>query len=230
MTKRVAVCRPCSVAVGIDPGPSQGGIAVVSTDESGQPRVELLEEWRKDKRKKPRARFRLWQGAEGRAWSEREEGAAHPDRVVLRVSRFARELAGETGRDLMAGVEDIQIYGPPRAGLMGLASSAGGHEALVRMVLECSVVRPRERQWVKQTADVPSRARKAMTRQLLTAAYLGEPVSGSSFIVDWRARVEGATPSEHAVDALGVALFALGAQLVTPQRRENNDRTAEDRR
>jgi len=228
MTRKVVVCRPMTVAVGVDPGSSQGAIAVVVTDEGGRPRVAMLEEWRKDKRKRPRGRFRLWQGGDLGEWSEREEPVAHPDRVVFRVGKRAKHLAMDEGLDLRAGVEDIQIYGPPRAGLMGLASSAGGHEALLRMVLECHVVRPRERQWVKQTADVPGRARKAMTRKFLTSAYLGEACIGPTFVVDWRCRLQGATPTEHAVDAIGVALFAAGAQLVTPQERENNDKATED--
>ena len=226
MTRRVVLCRPLTVAVGVDPGPSQGGVAVVATDAQGCPTVVHLEEWRKDKRKRPRARYRVWYLAHD-GWVERDGGLAHPDRSVVALAQIANSIADTSGWQLAGAVENIQMFGPPRAGLLKLASSAGGHEALLRRVLGVDIVRPAERVWVRQVAAVPSRARKAQTRKLLTAAYEGRACVDGLPVVDWRCRFDGATPSEHAVDALGIALYAAGAQLVTPQERQH-DKAAED--
>lgn len=226
--RKVIVCRPHVLAVGVDPGPSMGAVAVVATLDSGRPWVVTVQEWRKDKRKQPRNRYRLWSGGHRELWQESDLGTSHPDRVVARIAHEAAQMAEAAGWELVGGVENIQMHGPPRAGLLNLASAAGGNEALLRHIMEAPVCRPSERVWVKQVAAVPSRMRKAQTRQSLRAAY--EATARDEMVVDWRLRFEGATPSEHGLDAIGVALYAAGAQLVTPQRRENNDRTAEDRR
>lgn len=220
MARRVVVCDPNVVAVGVDPGPSQGGVAVITTDDQGRPSLFSLEEWRKDKRKQPRARFRLWLATASDEWVERDKGIAHPDRCVWQAGEAAKGLQHFNGLTPVGAVENIQMFGPPRAGLLRLASSAGGHEALLRRVLGVNIGRPAERVWVRQVAGVPNKARKAQTRKFLTAAYLGEPCPDRLPVVDWRCRCGSATPSEHAIDALGVALWAAGAQLVTPQERQ----------
>ena len=220
---RIVVCEPNMLAVGIDPGPSSGAIAVVRTDSNGWPTLLEVSEWRRDKRKRAKGKFRVWRAAPDRVWSEMDEPLQHPDDLVMSTAGKVRRYP-ERGNTIVAAVENIQIYGPGIAGLMQLASSAGGHEALLRLCLHVEVLRPSERVWVKQVAAVPGRARKALTRKILTSCYDGTVYIDGLPVVDWRCRLEGATPKEHAIDAVGIALYAAGARVVTPQRRDNNAR------
>lgn len=223
-SRTIVVCEPNVVAVGIDPGPSAGAVAVIRTDNSGKPEILELQEWRRDKRKRARGKFRVWRATSAQPWSETDEPLDHPDSLVVRLARYAaaERLHGES---MSAAVENIQIYGPGIAGLMQLASSAGGHAALLRHVLEIDVQRPPERVWVRKVAAVPGRARKALTRRILTSCYEAAAFLDGVTVVEWRCRVDGPTPKEHAIDALGIALYAAGARVTHQQRRENSARS-----
>ena len=212
---RVLVCgRTRAVAVGVDPGQSTGAVAVVTTDDEGRPSVAGLWSWAKDRRKAATAALRTWRH-DGEHWQP-GDAFQRPDPILLNAAALAKWLEELEELEPVAAVEAIQWHGMARAGVLDLAAQAGASEALLRFQMQCDVQRPPERSWVKQVAGVERRTRKADTRKQIRACY--EAAEGAA--VHWRCRLPGATPDEHALDAIGLALYALQASTLAPQEKQ----------
>jgi len=193
---RIVRCRPNQLAVGIDPGASTGGVAVVATDDLGAPRLVSAASWIRRRRKA------------GDVYAVQSVTSSGYE-CAYYVDALARLLPENCSA---VALEGLFMPRGPSKGMLALAEAAGAAQAAVWLRYGVMPLRPRYYEWASSVADVSRGMRAKACAAELRRSWLDEHGATA-----WRLRLDKhADPTEHAVDAIGLALYAAGGAVDAP--------------